>query len=130
MRQIVYHSVASDDLDEGEIFRIISQASANNSRSDLTGFLIFSGGRFLQLLEGEERELLRVFDKIKQDDRHTDVSTAYEVDISQRSFPDWRMKRFSASDSAEALDALGKRQGGLLAPRVVDAVTTFFDLSS
>ena len=50
--QIAYVSRASSVLAPDDVFKIIETSARNNSRDDLTGFLIFAENRFFQVVEG------------------------------------------------------------------------------
>jgi hypothetical protein len=48
-------------------------------------------GRFIQALEGEEEEVLRLYDIIKQDTRHRQVTLLHTGTIDTRNFAGWSM---------------------------------------
>ena len=53
--------------------------------------LLFREGQFLQLLEGPEREVKSVFELVKRDPRHRDVTVLLAEAVDERQFPDWTM---------------------------------------
>ena len=55
--------------------QILQKSQDANSHRAITGLLLFSEGHFLQLLKGPEEEVRRVYSKIVQDERHTNVET-------------------------------------------------------
>lgn len=93
MHQLIYVSEASPHLRPDEIFLIVEQSSRNNLRSEITGFLIFAGGRFLQLIEGPPHALDALITALRVDPRHHSVRVLSRRPITERSFPRWRMKR-------------------------------------
>jgi len=105
MLQIAYTSVATDAFGPGEIFKIIETSNRNNAKVDVTGFLMFKDGRFLQILEGDHEALNTLMRVIERDERHHSIETVAREEVSQRLFPNWRMKRFiqpnTPSDLAE-----------------------------
>lgn len=48
-------------------------------------------GRFIQALEGEEEDVLRLYDTIKQDTRHQQVTLLHTGPIDARTFAGWTM---------------------------------------
>jgi hypothetical protein len=75
----------------------ISEQSQNftenvkNSRVGLTGILIKNGPFFIQLLEGRRESVLKSYDKIALDVRHTKVKTLMTSTDVIRIFPEWSM---------------------------------------
>ena len=72
-----------------EIFRI---ASKNNVQAGITGALSYRNGHYIQVLEGEEVAVDRLFSKISNDPRHEEVTVLINQSIVKRSFSDWDMK--------------------------------------
>ncbi len=96
MHLIVYMSstTLSNDAVERELANIASTAQEHNAKQDISGVLFFENGHFLQALEGDEPTLRKLYGKICEDPRHTNVNTLVDTAISQRSFPDWSMDTF------------------------------------
>ncbi len=70
---------------------MLEKARDNNSRDSITGCLLYYEGEFIQYLEGNQIKVLNLFDKIKEDKRHKDVTIlAYGV-ADTREFKDWEM---------------------------------------
>ena len=99
MEQLVYSSFAASDLDSSEVFRIIEVSARNNPSRDITGFLVFSQDRFLQLIEGPPAKLDELLRVLRCDPRHRDLSVLARGPIAARCFPDWRMKRIDPSET-------------------------------
>lgn len=110
MHQLIYVSEARSELGSEEVFRIIEQSSRNNPRANITGFLIFSGGRFLQLVEGPAEALDALVATVERDPRHHSFQVLARRPVHERSFPRWRMKRVGVG-----LDALDELRAGLTA---------------
>lgn len=86
-------SRASSSLAPDEIFKIIETSANNNLRDDLTGFLIFSNNRFFQVVEGSEESIGSLMSRLGRDKRHSDIEILSRIEVEERSFPNWRMKR-------------------------------------
>ncbi|HEY0056163.1 MAG TPA: BLUF domain-containing protein [Pedobacter sp.] len=88
---LVYLSSATDALTEEELGNILKISRTNNSQIGVSGVLIYCDGNILQVLEGLEESVYKVFNKIKADPRHTALIILQSRDISVRSFEDWSM---------------------------------------
>ena len=104
MHQIIYTSEAAQGLSSDEVFRIVEQSARNNPGRDITGFLIFRDGRFLQLIEGPLSKLENLLDALRSDPRHHSLKIVDQCAIANRSFGRWRMRR--VGDGQPALDEL------------------------
>ena len=79
---------------------ILLEESKNwNKAHGLTGMLLYvqerfveqMEGRFIQVLEGTEHEVKRIFEKIKNDRRHYNVTLLNESMLKNRNFKSWTM---------------------------------------
>jgi len=87
--QLIYLSELA--ADESVLSGIHSHAVRNNTAHTVTGMLIYANGRFLQMLEGERKDVLHTYERIQQDPRHRHVSLVLQRDISARLFSHWNM---------------------------------------
>lgn len=53
--------------------------------------LILYNDTFIQMLEGEEEDVLNTYERIAKDDRHDSVLKLFEGYTDKRHFPDWKM---------------------------------------
>ena len=79
-----------DEL-EGKIEDILTVSKRNNKLKNITGALLYSGGHFLQVLEGEKEAVDNTFEHIQRDSRHRDVTILSYDYQTNRSFPTWSM---------------------------------------
>ena len=70
---------------------IVSTSERNNARDRVTGYLVFDKAYFMQILEGDRPDVERIFQRIQQDPRHTELFTLYRGEVSERAFPEWSM---------------------------------------
>jgi hypothetical protein len=91
VQQVVYASLAAGALPAREIERILEQARRGNQKRDITGFLLFDGAQFLQLLEGDKSDVSELFEIIRRDPRHRDVQPMLAQDGAHRCFSNWSM---------------------------------------
>lgn len=91
MFQLVYISKALKSLSKAELTALLRQANANNKKVGISGILVYKDDQFVQVLEGEETIIRRLFEKISEDPRHTEISILSQGHIPQPEFPDWAM---------------------------------------
>jgi hypothetical protein len=91
VHRIVYVSHASLWLGENAVGELVRTARNNNARMGVTGALFFERGRFFQVLEGDRSTILALFDRIRSDDRHSEVQLLIEDDLENRQFASWSM---------------------------------------
>lgn len=106
--QVLYRSVAVQPFAEAELHSLLENARSFNVRQGLTGILLYSDGRFVQLLEGAEQPVRQLYARIQQDPRHTQVVTVSEGPGPGRRFADWSMGfgRVAGPEVAAALDTV------------------------
>ena len=80
----------SEEVEE-QIRDILASAHKNNPALNITGALLYSGGYFCQVIEGEEEALEDLFERIQMDDRHGEVTVLHFEPIESRGFGDWAM---------------------------------------
>ena len=91
MHQIVYYSISEKIITEKIISEIIETSRKNNSRKDITGCLLYHDRVFLQLLEGKKEAVNELYEIIKKDERHSNITLIIEEDLTQQIFPNWSM---------------------------------------
>jgi hypothetical protein len=89
--RLLYASKAVDDVSQEELMTILSQSTAHNPASGITGALCSSGRLFLQLLEGGRMQVNALYNQIVADPRHKDVVILSYEEISERRFANWSM---------------------------------------
>ncbi|TGE20756.1 BLUF domain-containing protein [Hymenobacter aquaticus] len=97
---LCYQSRATPELDEEGLLALLVQSRTYNRQHAITGVLLYSENRFVQVLEGDEATVLALFERIRRDNRHTEVTLLTQESLTQRMFPDWSMG-FSQSSHAE-----------------------------
>ena len=106
MRRIVYISTA-DALSEGQLDAIVAGSVRNNVKTAVSGFLLYNGRNFLQLIEGEHAEIGDLIGVIEADDRHDGLVRLIDEGITTRACPDWAMWQIALHDDlAKRRDAL------------------------
>ena len=110
MVRLVYTSAKTNLCDAAAVEAIIATAKAKNPGNDLTGMLLHTETRFLQVLEGPKDNVAATYEAITQDDRHKACHVRYCEPISTRHFGDWSMGATNVSE----LDATNSIAGAML----------------
>jgi FAD-dependent sensor of blue light len=88
---LAYVSSAVTPFTPAELHELLAKSHENNGQSNISGMLLYKDGNFMQVLEGEERDVRTLFDKIGRDRRHRGVLTLLQGPLAERQFPDWSM---------------------------------------
>lgn len=91
LMQLIYAS-RPFGFDDPMLAGILVDARLCNARDDITGALIVRQDIYLQLLEGPSKSVEATYQRIRRDDRHTDVRAVRRMDTTKRLFADWAMK--------------------------------------
>lgn len=105
MYQLVYLSSASPPLSEEDLNALLEECHFNNTQNHITGILVYLDASIIQLIEGEEYEVQRLFRRIQVDKRHKCIITLYSGKVEERLFPNWSMayKMLTKSEFDEGL---------------------------
>jgi hypothetical protein len=90
---LIYVSTANFNFkfDDAELDEILESAVRHNTSQDITGMLLYSGGNFMQVLEGEEAAIDETYNRIVLDSRHSQVFLLERNPIEKRTFEKWKM---------------------------------------
>ncbi len=91
MIRLIYVSSAYKLLSSNELSDLLSVSVKNNLLRNITGFLIYLDGNFIQVLEGDEVDVDFFYKKILNDKRHHDVIIIDRSNIDCRDFESWSM---------------------------------------
>lgn len=104
MKRIIYISKITYPLSNKEIESIGNISSRNNMQVNITGTLVFFEKMFFQIIEGDDKEVDRLYEKIGNDPRHCDIlRLKTEDDINERLFPNWYMKTINLDNNVDDL---------------------------
>lgn len=78
-------------MTEDELLLLLEQARARNLKQNVTGMLLYAGGKFFQVLEGEKSDVEEIFKVIENDERNKGTIVVEKEDINERTFSDWSM---------------------------------------
>lgn len=106
MYHIIYLSKAAYSLPDAQLQDLLEQARQNNATQHISGMLLHGNGQFFQVLEGEKEVVEALYERIKQDPRHHNVTTFASKEVKERSFADWGMA-FNPLTPQQFLDFAG-----------------------
>lgn len=111
-----------------QIKSILKAAHKNNPAMGITGALLFSGGYFCQVIEGEEDNIESLFEIIQMDDRHADITVLNFEEASERSFAEWAMA-FAGVDESQKFDLEGLKnsKGEIAMKQSGEHITQFLE---
>jgi hypothetical protein len=91
LTQLIYSS-RPFGFDDAILSQILLTARRNNANAHVTGCLICRGDLYLQLLEGPDEAVARLYDSILEDDRHLEVTRRLHRQTETRLFDGWAMR--------------------------------------
>ncbi|AYQ28263.1 MULTISPECIES: BLUF domain-containing protein [unclassified Polaromonas] len=126
--EILYVSTLAPEAPLSVIGDIAAKARLANAECGITGLLIFDGMRFCQQLEGGQKQVLALLERIRQDTRHINMQILHHGELALRRFRNFSLgyctmeeddvlERMEQLDGQAALDAFT----GLLAKLDLDA---------
>ena len=101
--RLMYASRAAETLRPETLNAILKKSTLHNPVIGVTGVLCFSGEIFLQVLEGGRSQVSKLYNRIAQDPRHTEVVLLSYDEIDERSFAGWAMGQVNMSRLNPAL---------------------------
>lgn len=107
---------------EPNVSRILLASRRNNPKWGLVGGLYYGDNRFFQYLEGEEKEVYRLFETLCQDPRHRNITKLLDEPLNQRTFTNWSMKYVPKADDVNRF--LGQHEMTDFSPHTFDRTMT------
>jgi hypothetical protein len=89
--QLVYISSATRPLSDADLEDLLGEARIRNRAFDITGMLIYDDASFIQVLEGGEEVVERLYQRIARDPRHRDLEVLLRGRLQARQFAGWSM---------------------------------------
>jgi len=88
---LCYISTKRRDLLKSEINAIIEKSKKRNEAKGISGILIEYKNHFIQHIEGDPVVIFELFEKIKLDSRHKNVTLLQYSPLENRLFDNWNM---------------------------------------
>lgn len=101
--RLIYRSVCADAcLPNEDLRQLITRSAEHNRAAGITGLLLLSGDRFLQVLEGPSAPVNQLFGRIMRDPRHHEIELIAYEQIGPTYFDDWAMHLVDLFDLSRA----------------------------
>ena len=91
LQELIYTSLSYPATERSDVKSILASSERNNAAASISGLLLYDGGRFIQILEGEPAVVDKLYATITEDPRHHALELLHKGPIAERSFEDWRM---------------------------------------
>jgi hypothetical protein len=98
---LIYISTSTKQMEERDLRFLLEQSRRNNSILNITGMLLYMEGhfinmnevegRFIQMLEGDESDVRKIYNLIQLDERNQDVLVLNTGYSNSRNFKGWSM---------------------------------------
>jgi hypothetical protein len=88
---IVYFSTSFGLFREEDLIDLLHQCRKHNHKANITGVLFYVQGSIIQVIEGSPEAVESLFDRIKQDRRHKNLTCVVNQRIEERLFANWSM---------------------------------------
>lgn len=108
--EVLYVSTLAPDQPLSVVAEIAGRARHVNAELDVTGLLIFDGQRFCQQLEGPQKAVLKLIERIRNDPRHVNVEVLHHGPLAGRRFHQFSLA-FSTVEDADALARMERLDG-------------------
>ncbi len=102
---------------------ILMHARLANARDGITGALICRADIYMQWLEGPEEKVRATLNRIREDDRHLEVTLHVAERVAERVFSDWAMLHDPATTW---IWTQAEIDGGALKRATPEEITGFF----
>ena len=122
MRRIIYQSQSTGRKAAEDAPAILRGARSFNGINGVTGLLLATEQRFMQVLEGPEESVEATMERIEADPRHREIEVLADDPVEARAFPDWAM---AYRDEGHPADLLDERLR-LMVARAPDAIRERF----
>ena len=107
--RLVYTSARASNCDDRNIDLILEASRRNNRKLNITGVLLYTDTRFIQILEGPHEHILTLYEKILKDNRHVGSLRRFCEPVATRHFSDWNMaKKHLNSEELEYKSEISK----------------------
>jgi hypothetical protein len=105
MFHLIYTSRARQDFGAADLKKLLTHSRSNNDSANVTGMLVYHDEAFLQVLEGDESAVRKIFHRIEKDPRHAGLAIlrGQKSFGERRIFGEWSMGFANASNNAQVL---------------------------
>jgi len=98
LKFLVYVSSAVRLFSHEELVELLRLSRINNARLGVTGMLLYDRGNFIQVMEGHGTNVGKLYEKIRADPRHKQVTTLLQGPLEKRQFETFTMGFDTSAD--------------------------------
>ncbi len=120
--RLIYKSIASPHVTDADFRTIAMFSSIRNKQDNISGLLLHVNGRIMQVLEGPETAVKRLYSNIEKDPRHRDVEVVMSERADQPYFQKWSMG-YRPMESEAQMDAFFELNTRNLEDAIPDAAS-------
>jgi len=88
-KSLIYVSKAEDNVDYDEILNILTHSWKYNHNSYISGMLLCDDKHFIQIIQGPIATIDKLYARIENDSRHTDIKLIGEELLYERDCSGW-----------------------------------------
>jgi hypothetical protein len=108
--EAIYVSTIAPGVAISSVADIAGKSRIANQRHGITGLLIFDGMRYCQQLEGPQKQVLNLMEKIRHDPRHINVEIIHHGELASRRFKSFSLG-YTTVEDPEVLERLENLDG-------------------
>lgn len=105
--ELIYVSTLDPQAPPTVVADIASKARRFNEANGITGLLVFDGMRFCQQIEGSQKQVLALLERIRDDPRHMNLEVVHHGPLAQRRFRNFSLA-YTTTDDEMVLAELEK----------------------
>jgi hypothetical protein len=102
--QLIYISRPKVEVTKDFVTNILDKALNRNYALQISGLLVYYHGEFMQLIEGDKKDIDALFNIIQNDPRHGDIRILREAESPQRCMPTWAMGFTMLNEFSDAIE--------------------------
>ncbi len=91
MKAIMYKSIPSEGIEKSKFQELLQNSQERNQLHHITGYIFLSRTKIVQLIEGDDTTIDALYNRIKNDTRHVEVSIILDKQIEKRTMMNWNM---------------------------------------
>lgn len=104
---LIYRSQETFPFNDEALTKLLMECRMKNIQKNISGILLYGYGFFIQMLEGDEQDVLSLYhEKILNDPRHNNLKILNEGPSYKRLYAEWAMA-FRPYDPETVLDVQG-----------------------
>lgn len=111
--ELSYLSEAVSDMSFLGLMRLLESARAFNQQHGITGILFYDNQQFGQIIEGERANIMKVWKRIQEDERHHRIELLEIREIPERTYPEWLLRFYGGETLVKDYPVLAGLVGGM-----------------